>query len=410
MPPKGLLRVVVVGAGSIGREFALEHLTASAGVMVSAIVDLDAVAASTLAADVGSTEVGETVVHATSLTDDVLQGCDAVYIGTTPSSHLPLVERALAAEKHVLLEKPLASHADDADRIVAVAERAASRGIHLSVNIGMRYNEALHQMRRLALEQDALGGEVESARLGLHFAQWPREWQQVAWCAGRTDGGPLREVGTHFLAAIHELWGSECVRRVRAAVEYGDGETKAETSVDGTIELWSGVPILLSVTTDGSISGTSADSYELELVGPGGAKALLLDEFTSLRQVRPRRRTIVQSSEYGRKECVANLVAAAAGRSATGSGSCDRGGVAPSRPGQLKRGPRQGAPSASIKKRTRRSEMDGHGQEEAVPGSEQTWGRLGLPAAVTARDGRNAQRVLDAILRSGGHWVEVSYG
>lgn len=393
-----LLRVAVVGAGSIGREFALEHLTASAGVRVSAVVDSDADAAATLAADVGSAQQLGEVAHGTSLTADaVLESCDAVYIGTPPSSHLPLVEQALAAEKHVLLEKPLASRAEDADKIVAAAERAAVRGVHLSVNIGMRYNEALHQLRRLALHQGALGGEVESARLGLHFTQWPREWQRVAWCSSRAEGGPLREVGTHFIAAILELWGSECVRRVRADIVY-DKREEAETSVNGTVELWNGVPISLSVTTDGSVNGMSSDLYELELVGAGGSKALLLDNFTTLRQVYPRKRTIVRNGSYGRKECVANLVTAASSRGSRGTGT-DEGASSHSR--QLESGPPSGIFSASIKKRARRSETNGY-QEADLDAKH-------LPAAVTAGDARNAQRVLDAILCSSGEWLDVSY-
>lgn len=164
-----LIRFAVLGAGSIGREFALEHLTKEAGTTVTAVVDLDAGKAQALAIDVGSMQAGaalggrgyrasaasacgEPVRHATALDAAVLDAADAVYIGTTPASHAALVHAALAAKKHVLLEKPLAATREDADAIVAAAEEAARAGLHVGVNIGMRWNEALARMRSLAVD------------------------------------------------------------------------------------------------------------------------------------------------------------------------------------------------------------------------------------------------------------------
>ena len=94
-----------------------------------------------------------------------------------PASHAALALEALAADRHVLLEKPLAATSTDADAIVDAAEAAAARGVVLGVNIGMRYNAALQRMRRLAVEERSLGALV-SGRLDLHFLRWPREWQQ----------------------------------------------------------------------------------------------------------------------------------------------------------------------------------------------------------------------------------------
>ena len=56
------LRVCVVGAGSIGREFALHHFGPSTNTVVSSIIDVDFEAARALAADVGSVQSGASVV------------------------------------------------------------------------------------------------------------------------------------------------------------------------------------------------------------------------------------------------------------------------------------------------------------------------------------------------------------
>lgn len=378
------LRVCVVGAGSIGREFALHHFGPSTNTVVSAIVDLDFEAARALAADVGSAQSGASVVgdnkyRATvsscegepvatgaSLDASVLTACDVVYVGTPPASHRALVLAALDAGKHVLLEKPVAASGADADAIVEAAEAAAVRGVRVGMNIGMRWNAALREMRRLAVEEGALG-PLQAAHISLHFAQWPRAWQTVPWCAGRAQGGPLREVGTHFLFGLCELLGHGAARRVRATVRYADGAggAAAEIEVEGEIEMLDGLRVALSVRTDGSgLAADGDDHYELGVRGAEGA--LLLDGFTSLKRTAPSRRkaTLVKGGGYGRKECVAALLAAVA----AGEGSEAGGGV-------------------------------GGGAEGEVLAAE----------LITAREGRNAQRLVDAVTASGGEWIDVVY-
>eukprot|EP00933_Yihiella_yeosuensis_P033334 TRINITY_DN27065_c0_g1_i1.p1 TRINITY_DN27065_c0_g1~~TRINITY_DN27065_c0_g1_i1.p1 ORF type:complete len:381 (-),score=66.30 TRINITY_DN27065_c0_g1_i1:238-1320(-) len=354
------LRVCVVGAGSISREFALHHFGDATSTRVTSIVDLNEERAQVLARDVGAVQAGATVkndgtayramaseiigkptAHATSLAP-VLELCDIVYIGTTPGAHAPLVLEALNAGKHILLEKPLAATPEDADIIVKASVEAADRGQWLGMNIGMRWNPALHELRRLAVVERALG-ELKTGRLSMHYTMWPREWQVQPWCAGRGEGGPLREVGTHFFFGIMECFGHGCVKRVKTEVLYADGPggTASEISASGTLELDSGLLISLDVRTDSKVG----DVYELEVVGEKGS--LMLDSFCKLRRTAPTTEWLMQRGSYGRIESVTTLVSAI------------RGGEA----GDL----------------------------------------------ITAREGRNAQRLLDAILISGGEWLEVSY-
>merc|ERR1719210_1772461 len=97
------LRVAVVGAGSISREFALQHFGPQTSTIVSSVVDLDDAKARSLAADVGSVQAGADVAgankyqarplwsrgnpvpHFTTLGEAALAGCDCVYVGTTPA-------------------------------------------------------------------------------------------------------------------------------------------------------------------------------------------------------------------------------------------------------------------------------------------------------------------------------------
>ena len=347
------------------------------------MVDLNLERAAALATDVGAMQAGVAVAtkgrlyqsapvdrsagtpvpHAATLAA-VLDFVDAVYIGTTPTSHKALVEEALAAGKHVLLEKPIAASAADADAIVAAAEAAETSVV---VNIGMRYNDALKGLRT-ALHTKQIG-TITGGELRLHFKQWPRAWQTQPWCANRLEGGPLREVGTHFFFGLFELFGSQSVRRVKADVVWPDGEAGclAESEVKGLIEIvpsstsGGGVvavesqPILLSlsVLTNGAkIHEDGTDLYELELENAKNPElgSYLLHGWTSLRGNDGTE--MVENATYGRKDCVHSL--------------------------------REAAGYAAIN------------SDNVVPG-------------ITAREARAAQLLVDGLLTSNGEWLQIDY-
>ena len=117
---------------------------------------------------------------------EALDSCDCVYIGTPPLTHASLTLAALAAKKHVLLEKPLAISDEDCIAIVEAAELAyKSDGLVVNVNIGMRFNLALHTMRERMFSPAF--GAVSDISLRLHFLQWPRSWQNQPWVALRAQ-------------------------------------------------------------------------------------------------------------------------------------------------------------------------------------------------------------------------------
>ena len=68
--------------------------------------------------------------------EEAMDEVDAVVIATPPSTHAPLALSAIAAGKHVMVEKPLATSVRDAAAIVDAAEQAgvvAMVGPHLRV-------------------------------------------------------------------------------------------------------------------------------------------------------------------------------------------------------------------------------------------------------------------------------------
>lgn len=327
-----MLRAVVIGAGSIGREYALRHLVASLGVEVVAVVDANLDLARTLANDVAYQRAGGEVygskyreqVHKDGISVDLLPqvayaaslqevsfAADMVYIGTPPNSHAALTMQALEMGKHVLLEKPLAISGSDGLRIVEAAEQAKSNGQHVAVNIGMRYNQAILKLKSLI----STHGAIASMSLRLLFQQWPRAWQEQPWVAQRAEGGPMREVGTHWLFGILELLDHPVCSDVSCSVIYPCDLCLCELSVTGSFTLQP--PACRAVPVEVQVQSVSEeaqllqkDIYELYVCYEDGSSYVLYD-FTRLRAENGREVNV--DGDYGRQACVRELVKAITG-------------------------------------------------------------------------------------------------
>jgi predicted dehydrogenase len=98
-----------------------------------------------------------------------LDELDAVVIATPPSTHTELALEAIAAGKHVLVEKPLAQNVRDATSIVRAAEAA---GVVLMAGHTFEYHSAVWRLRDMV--RDGSLGElyyVDTARLNLGLYQ-----------------------------------------------------------------------------------------------------------------------------------------------------------------------------------------------------------------------------------------------
>jgi predicted dehydrogenase len=94
---------------------------------------------------------------------------DAVSIATPPSTHARLVAQALQAGKHVLVEKPLAMTATDAEALVALAER---QGLVLMPGHTFLYSPPVNKVRDL-IDSGELGEIffITSSRMNLGIYQ-----------------------------------------------------------------------------------------------------------------------------------------------------------------------------------------------------------------------------------------------
>jgi len=117
--PARPLRILVAGAGSFGREH-LSRLANCTGVVVAGIADTNA---ATL--DLARTRYGIANCRTDALAMISATPADAVVVATPAASHVELAATALARNLCVLLEKPIAPSAAEANRLWDAA-RASS--------------------------------------------------------------------------------------------------------------------------------------------------------------------------------------------------------------------------------------------------------------------------------------------
>ncbi len=106
------LKAGIVGAGVFGGHHARKYL-ADKRVTLTGVYDVDSARAQKLAADLG--------VRAAPSLEALLREADVITVATPPSFHTAPAHAALAAGKHVLIEKPLAVDIAEGEALVALA-------------------------------------------------------------------------------------------------------------------------------------------------------------------------------------------------------------------------------------------------------------------------------------------------
>jgi len=128
---------------------------------------------------------------------------EALVIATPPQPRFALAEAAIAAGKHLLLEKPVAL---EASQIEALQRQALSAGVTVAVDFEYRAVPAFMQLAAL-LRQNAIGTPwlVKLDWLMGSRADASRPWN---WSSQRAaGGGVLGSLGTHAFDTLHWLLG-----------------------------------------------------------------------------------------------------------------------------------------------------------------------------------------------------------
>lgn len=138
---------------------------------------------------------------------------DVVHVCTPNATHAPLVREALAAGRHVVCEKPLAT---DAATAAELTDAAADAGVVAAVPFVYRYHPMVREAR--ARVADGRAGALLSLE-GSYLQDWMLSPDDDNWRADARAGGPSRafaDVGSHLCDLVEFVTG-ECIVRVSAA-------------------------------------------------------------------------------------------------------------------------------------------------------------------------------------------------
>ena len=261
-----LLRVGVVGAGTISGQYSAS-LARLPQLRVTAVCDLNRDRAEALAAQ----HPGARAVALPELlaADDV----DLVLVLTLPASHADVALAALAAGKHVFVEKPLATSVAEGRELVKAATATALR-------VGCAPDTVLGtgvQTARAVVD----AGRIGTPHSATAFMTTPghERWHPAPEFYYQPGGGPLLDMGPYYLTALVHLLGP-IVRVVGASSRpsatrtIGSGPRAGETfdvevdsHVTGILEHASGALSTLVMSFD----TWAARLPRIEVHGTGGS-------------------------------------------------------------------------------------------------------------------------------------------
>lgn len=144
------IRLVQVGMGGWGRNWAKYILQPAPNVNLVACVDMDPTMLQQAQKELG---IEPEICFSTLAAALSAVECDAVLVTTTLGAHVPIAQAALEAGKHVLVEKPFAPSIREAEQLV---ELAAQRQLLLMVSQNYRFFPAVEMVRKL-IQENKLG-------------------------------------------------------------------------------------------------------------------------------------------------------------------------------------------------------------------------------------------------------------
>jgi predicted dehydrogenase len=188
-------RVAVAGNGRAGMVHAANFASGAGGARLVALADPSPDALAAAAAETGCERTYSDPLEAVAAED-----VDAIVIASPTFTHAELAVAALAAGKHVLCEKPLASSPDEA---AAVAAAAAESDATFLMGFMRRFDASW-----MSVAERVAGGEIGEPLLVRSTGRGPglpSEWALDP----NVSGGLIAEVNSHDLDSIRWFSGQE---------------------------------------------------------------------------------------------------------------------------------------------------------------------------------------------------------
>jgi predicted dehydrogenase len=151
---------------------------------------------------------------------------DLIVITTPNDTHFPYTEKALAAGKHVVLEKPFTNTSEEAEKLIEISKKYDRI---LSVFHNRRYVADFLTMKKI-LEEKLLGDIVEYEG---HFDRYRPELRVSAWREENLPGsGILYDLGSHLIDQALYFFGMP--QTITADIRL----QRANSQIDDYFELW----------------------------------------------------------------------------------------------------------------------------------------------------------------------------
>jgi len=185
-----MLKVGVVGLG-MGR-WHLQNYSKLKNVEIAALCDVDE---SRLKPAAEEFKVKRTYTDYRKMAQD--KDLDAVSIAVPNFLHLPITLEFLEAGKDVLVEKPMARTAEEAEKMVRKAKETKRL---LMVNMNHRWLPHFSALKKMAVEKKF--GEIYYIRSRwLRNSTFSEEMKKTVWFANKekSGGGTLLDLGVHIL-------------------------------------------------------------------------------------------------------------------------------------------------------------------------------------------------------------------
>ena len=131
---------------------------------------------------------------------------DAVFIATNNLTHADLAEKILLANKHCIIDKPIATNLAHAKRIIDIAEDKK-----LSLSVDHMMTENAYNIKAKQLVQEGILGKVNDICTHMEFLYGASPEEAATWrCANPEEiGGPIGDVASHCLYITEFLIGSQ---------------------------------------------------------------------------------------------------------------------------------------------------------------------------------------------------------
>lgn len=246
VPTEHRLPVAVVGAGSI---VDVAHLTAyaAAGLDVRGIFDVQPERAREVAEHHGVSRVYRSLEEL--LDDDVA----VVDVAVDPHAQPEVALKALERGKHLLCQKPFALEMSDAELVVS---RAAERGLVVTVNQQMRYEEGMAAARAMA--QQGWIGELTAMSVTVNISTDFSGWTWL-FRSPRLD---LWYHSIHYLDSVRSVLGDP--ERVYAVGGRTPGQgPSGETRTASTLTFPGGRHAIVQVNHENR-AGDAVASYRID--------------------------------------------------------------------------------------------------------------------------------------------------